>query len=65
VVGFSPLGSGSYVELGGATDADSPLREPAVQAAATAHNVTPGQVLLRWGVQSGESEAPWLCPELR
>ena len=53
VVGFSPLGSGSYVQLGMATDADSPLLEPAVAAAAAAHGVTPGQVLLRWGVQTG------------
>ena len=53
LVGFSPLGSGSYVELGGATDSDSPLHEAAVLAAAKQHGITPAQALLRWGIQSG------------
>jgi len=52
VTGFSPLGSGSYVELGMADPKDSPLAEPAVLAAAERHGVSPAQVLLRWGVQS-------------
>eukprot|EP00966_Prymnesium_polylepis_P293165 6771203-Prymnesium_polylepis.1 len=43
VVGFSPLGSGSYVELGGATEADSPLTEPTVCAAAARLGVSPAQ----------------------
>jgi D-xylose reductase len=52
VVGFSPLGSSSYVEIGMATASDSPLTEAAVEAIAQAHGKTPGQILLRWGVQS-------------
>ena len=36
-----------------AAEADSPLLEPCVVAAAAAHGVTPAQVLLRWGLQSG------------
>ena len=53
VVGFSPLGSGSYVELGGAKEEDSPLHEASVVAAAKAHGVSPAQVLLKWGLQTG------------
>lgn len=53
MVDYSPLGSSSYVEMGSASMEESPLHEPAVLAAADAHNVSPGQVLLRWGIQSG------------
>jgi D-xylose reductase len=53
VVGFSPLGSSSYVELCMASESDSPLAEPSVLAATAAHNKSPAQVVLRWGVQSG------------
>jgi D-xylose reductase len=55
VVGFSPLGSSSYVEIGMATASDSPLTESAVEAIAEAHGKTPAQVLLRWGIQSSPS----------
>jgi len=53
VVGFSPLGSGSYVELGGATVEESPLHEQIVLAAAESHGVSAAQVLLKWGLQTG------------
>ena len=53
VVGFSPLGSGSYVELGGATAEDSPLHEPCVAAAATRLGCSAAQVLLAWGLATG------------
>lgn len=53
VVGFSPLGSGSYVELGGATPEDSPLNEAAVETAAKNHGVSKAQILLKWGLQTG------------
>jgi diketogulonate reductase-like aldo/keto reductase len=36
----------------------APLSEPAVQAAAEAHGVTPGQVILRWQVQQGNLPIP-------
>ena len=58
VTGFSPLGSGSYVEIGGATPADSALAEPAVAEIAAAHGCTPAQVLLRWNLQRGVSVVP-------
>ncbi len=36
----------------------APLEEPAVTAAATAHDVSPGQVILRWHVQLGSLPIP-------
>ncbi len=36
----------------------APLEEPAVTAAAEAHDVTPGQVILRWHVQLGSLPIP-------
>ncbi|MBR7744210.1 aldo/keto reductase [Phycicoccus sp. BSK3Z-2] len=36
----------------------APFEEPAVAAAATAHDVTPGQVVLRWHVQLGSMPLP-------
>jgi 2,5-diketo-D-gluconate reductase A len=36
----------------------APLSEPAVTAAAEAHGVTPGQVILRWQVQQGNLPIP-------
>lgn len=58
VTGFSPLGALSYVSLGMATAADSVLRQPAIQAAAAAHQRTPAQIALRWGVQGGTAVIP-------
>mmetsp|Transcript_36827 Transcript_36827/g.95372 ORF Transcript_36827/g.95372 Transcript_36827/m.95372 type:complete len:675 (-) Transcript_36827:23-2047(-) len=58
VTGFSPLGAGSYVELGMAGNDDSALRNPVVTAMAARHNVTPAQVLLRWGAQRGTALIP-------
>eukprot|EP00615_Pteridomonas_danica_P012883 CAMPEP_0114344844 /NCGR_PEP_ID=MMETSP0101-20121206/11734_1 /TAXON_ID=38822 ORGANISM="Pteridomonas danica, Strain PT" /NCGR_SAMPLE_ID=MMETSP0101 /ASSEMBLY_ACC=CAM_ASM_000211 /LENGTH=329 /DNA_ID=CAMNT_0001480415 /DNA_START=21 /DNA_END=1010 /DNA_ORIENTATION=- len=58
VVGFSPLGSGSYVELGGATVDDSPLQNPVIVNIAKDVNKTPAQVVLKWGVQSGAGIIP-------
>ncbi len=58
VTGFSPLGALSYVSLGMATKADSVLEQPAIQAAAAAHQRTPAQIALRWGVQRGTAVIP-------
>jgi len=58
VTGFSPLGSSSYVELNMATPGDSALAEPKVKAIADKHDKTPAQVLLRWGLQGGNSIVP-------
>jgi D-xylose reductase len=53
VVGFSPLGSGSYVELGGATESDTPLIHDVIVKLSQKYGKTPGQIVLKWGVQSG------------
>jgi D-xylose reductase len=58
VTGFSPLGAGSYLELGMATAGESVLDEPVVQAIAKAHGRSPAQVVLRWAVQRGTSVVP-------
>lgn len=58
VTAFSPLGALSYVEIGMAGQGDSTLTEPVVLAAAEAHGKTPAQVVLRWGIQRGNSIIP-------
>ena len=58
VTGFSPLGAGSYLELGMAEPADSVLKEPIVKTIAENHGKTAAQVALRWGIQQGTSVIP-------
>lgn len=58
VTGFSPLGAPSYVPLGMAKAEDSVLEQPVVKAAAKRLRRSPGQVVLRWGVQRGTSIVP-------
>ena len=55
VTGFSPLGAGSYVELGMAGEADSVLTEPVVTEIGTRLGRSPAQVVLRWALQRGTS----------
>ncbi len=55
---FSPLGAGSYVPLGMATDSDSVLAEPCVRKIADELGKSPAQVVLRWGVQRGTAVIP-------
>lgn len=59
VTGFSPLGAGSYVEIGGAKPSDSALVDPVIVGIAQRLGVTPAQVCLAWAVGScGRSVVP-------
>ncbi len=58
VTAFSPLAALSYVELEMAGQGDSVLTEPVVQDAASAHDKSPAQIVLRWAVQRGTSIIP-------
>ncbi|WP_414663347.1 aldo/keto reductase [Horticoccus sp. 23ND18S-11] len=58
VSAFSPLGAPSYLPLGMAQAAESVLTDPVVTSMAAAHGRTPGQIVLRWGVQRGCTVLP-------
>jgi D-xylose reductase len=58
VTGFSPLGAGSYLQLGMAQASESVLEESTVRQIAEARGRSPAQVVLRWGVQRGTSIVP-------
>ena len=55
VTAFSPLGAGSYLELGMAEAGEQILNDPVVLAIAERHGRTPAQVVLRWALQRGTS----------
>lgn len=51
VMAFSNFGSLSYLELGMVTADQTCLLAPPILEAAKKYNKTPGQIVLRWGVQ--------------
>jgi len=53
VTAFSPLGAQSYFQLGMAEQGESLLENETIKSIAAAHERSPGQILLRWGVQRG------------
>lgn len=53
VTAFSPLGALSYLELNMSDRAESVIETSVVIDAAKAHEKTPAQVVLRWGIQRG------------
>ena len=58
VTAFSPLGALSYLELDMAMADDSVLTQSVVEEIAARLNRTPAQIILRWGVQRGNSIIP-------
>ncbi|GMH94562.1 hypothetical protein TL16_g12941 [Triparma laevis f. inornata] len=66
VTGFSPLGSGSYVELGMDNGQGiGLLQDPLILSLASKHSKSPAQILLRWGVQRGTAIIPKTSSERR
>ena len=53
VTAFSPLGAGSYVQLGMAETTQSVLENPVVGEIAERVAATPAQVVLAWAMQRG------------
>lgn len=58
VTAFSPLGALSYLELDMAGAAESVLEQAVVIKAAKRLGKTPAQIVLRWGIQRGNSIIP-------
>lgn len=55
---FSPLGAGSYVPLGMATNKESVLELPEILDLASKYHRSPAQIVLRWATQRGISVIP-------
>lgn len=55
VTAFSPLGAGSYVDIGMARASQSALEDPVVLEVAARMGGSPAQVVLAWGIQRGTS----------
>ena len=55
VTAFSPLGSISYEELGGAKEEESLIRNKTIKSISTDLDVTPAQLILSWALNRGTS----------
>jgi D-xylose reductase len=58
VTAFSPLGAQSYFQLNMAEASESLIEHQSIKAIAAAHDRSPAQVLLRWGVQRATAVVP-------
>ena len=55
VTAFSPLGSISYEELGGAEESESLLRNEIIKSIAKDLDISPAQLILSWALNRGTS----------
>ena len=55
VTAFSPLGSISYEEIGGAEETESLLRDETIKGMAKDLNISPAQLILSWALNRGTS----------
>ena len=55
VTAFSPLGSISYEEIGGAKETESLLRHEAIKSTAKELDISPAQLILSWALNRGTS----------
>ena len=55
VTAFSPLGSISYEELGGAKEEESLIRNETIMSIAKELDITPAQLILSWALNRGTS----------
>ncbi|OAA76451.1 Aldo/keto reductase [Akanthomyces lecanii RCEF 1005] len=58
VTAFSPLGGKPVAAVAANADVPGPLQHEVVKSIAEKHSMSPGQVLLKWGLQRGTSVIP-------
>ena len=58
LMAYSNLGGSSYVEIGLAGNNDILTETETIKGIAAAHNKTPAQICLKWGIQRGTTIVP-------